>query len=143
MKTFKVLNRNKLPITMEALDVSAANFWGKEIHPKRYASPYTPKDNSIDEEMKEAISANWFDTIRAIAQQGIYTTRNSWDNVIITMAAESIGETIVTETKYMREEVNDEKILRCVKALIGYYEPYVKLIKNWESMGWMLEMVEE
>lgn len=141
MNAFRILDEKGSPITMGYLDKVAATFWNKEIHHKRYAAPYKAKDDSVSERMKETISTNWFDMIgKAIAEQGCHTKHNSWDNVVITMTAEDIGEAIVSQS-YLRDEMSDETLIVCVKNVMYYHKPYVELIREFERRGWTPEQV--
>ena len=99
MNKFQILNKDGKALTMAELDKDAAEFWGKEVHPKHYANPFPDKvadeRASFAERMKieneNALNnvSNWFDIIGwSVANQGNYTT--GWQNVVHTMLAENL-----------------------------------------------------
>lgn len=162
MKGFQLI-KDGVAITMNKVDESAANFWNKQVHDKRYCCPYQKKEApaelsegekfrfNMKEETNEAISASWFDVIgRAIMEQGYYSEMNSWKNVIHTMCCESIGQTILgrdmelPDIKSKGDSIEcDDKIIINLYVIVNYFKPYVELIKHWEKLGWKPRKVEE
>ena len=161
MNAFKILDKNGKALTMGELDKEAAEFWGKEVHPKHYANPFPDKiadeRASFAERMKiERENAwnnnfNWFDIIGwNIANQGNYTY--GWQNVVYTMVTQSLGECLVRlnkdepinlaafvgDTEIHLESSWEEKLY----SIINYYKPFIDLINHWMAKGYMPVKVE-
>ena len=162
MNAFKILDKNGKALTMGKLDKEAAEFWGKEVHPKHYANPFPDKvadeGASFTERMKieneNALNnvSNWFDIIGwNVANQGNYTT--GWQNVVHTMLAKNLGECLVRLNKdepiELAEFVGDKEIhlgdsweIKLFHAL-NYYKPFVDLINHWSAKGYVPVKIEE
>ena len=161
MNKFEILNKEGKAITMAELDKEAAEFWGKEVHPKHYANPFPDKiadeRASFAERMKiERENAwnnnfNWFDIIGwNIANQGTYTY--GWQNVVYTMVTQSLGECLVCLNKdepiKLAEFVGDTEIHlessweEKLYSIINYYKPFIDLINHWMAKGYMPVKVE-
>lgn len=161
MNSFQILNKDGKALTIAKLDKEAAEFWGKEVHPKHYANPFPDKvadeGASFAERMKiereNALnnSSNWFDIIGwNIANQGNYTS--GWQNVVHTMVAESLGECLVNLNKdkpiKLAEFVGDKELhledsweIKLFHTL-NYYKPFVDLINHWMAKGYIPVKVE-
>ena len=162
MNKFQILNKDGKALTMAELDKDAAEFWGKEVHPKHYANPFPDKvadeRASFAERMKieneNALNnvSNWFDIIGwSVANQGNYTT--GWQNVVHTMLAENLGECLVRLNKdkpiELAEFVGDKELhlgdnweIKLYHTL-NYYRPFVALINHWASKGYTPIKIEE
>ena len=161
MNKFEILNKEGKALTMGELDKEAAEFWGKEVHPKHYANPFPDKvadeRASFAERMKiERENAwnnnfNWFDIIGwNIANQGTYTY--GWQNVVYTMVTQTLGECLVRLNKdepiKLAEFVGDTEIHlessweEKLYSTINYYKPFVDLINHWMAKGYMPVKVE-
>lgn len=157
MKKFQILNQDGVALTMSQLDEEAAAFWGKEVHPKNYANPFSevmPKDDSIkariDAEVANARqnSLNWYDIVGyTIANQGNYTT--GWNNVINSLISENLGRAIIGEQFELPEfiQIGDElhlprRIEMRINAVLNYFKPFINLIKHWESKGYTPVSIE-
>lgn len=162
MNKFQILNKDGKALTMAELDKEASKFWGKEVHPKHYANPFSDKvadeGASFAERMKiereNALynSSNWFDIIGwNIANQGNYTS--GWQNVVHTMVAESLGECLINLNKdepiKLAEFVGDKEIhlgdnweIELFHTL-NYYKPFVDLINHWSAKGYTPVKIEE
>lgn len=162
MNKFQILDKNGKALTMAELDKEAAEFWGKEVHPKYYANPFPNKVASEDAPLSEKIriehenalnnGSNWFDIIGwNIANQGNYTT--GWRNVVRTMVAENLGECLVRLNKdkpiELAKFVGDKELhlessweteLYCT---LNYYRPFVDLINHWAAKGYTPVKIEE
>lgn len=162
MNAFKILDKNGKTLTMGELDKEAAEFWGKEVHPKHYANPFLDKKISKDASYSEAIRierenarnnfSNWFDIIGwNIANQGNYTT--GWQNVVHSMITENLGECLVRLNKdepiKLAEFVGKGEIHlgdsweEELYATLNYYKPFVDLINHWMAKGYTPVKVEE
>ena len=161
MNKFQILDKDANALTMAELDKEAAEFWGKEVHPKHYANPFPDKiadeRASFAERMKiERENAwnnnfNWFDIIGwNIANQGTYTY--GWQNVVYTMVTQSLGECLVCLNKdepiKLAEFVGDTEIHlessweEKLYSIINYYKPFIDLINHWMAKGYMPVKVE-
>ena len=161
MNAFKILDKNGKTLTMGELDKEAAEFWGKEVHPKHYANPFTDKKISKDTPYSEAVRierenamnnvSNWFDVIGwNIANQGTYTY--GWHNVVHTMVTEKLGECLVSlrenEPIKIAEFVGDTEIHlessweEALYSTLNYYKPFIDLINHWMAKGYMPVKVE-
>ena len=162
MNAFKILDKNGKALTMGELDKEAAEFWGKEVHPKHYANPFPDKatdegaslSKKIRIESENALNnaSNWFDVIGwNIANQGKYTF--SWRNVAHTMLAENLGECLINlyedEQIKIAEFVGGRELhladsweIKLFHAL-NYYKPFVDLINHWMAKGYTPVKVEE
>ena len=161
MNKFQILDKDAKALTMAELDKEAAEFWGKEVHPKHYANPFPDKvadeRASFAERMKiERENAwnnnfNWFDIIGwNIANQGTYTY--GWQNVVYTMVTQTLGECLVHLNKdepiKLAEFVGDTEIHlessweEKLYATINYYKPFIDLINHWMAKGYMPVKVE-
>ena len=162
MNKFQILNKDGKALTMAELDKEAAEFWGKEAHPKHYANPFPDKVASEDAPLSEKIriehenarnnGLNWFDIIGwNIANQGNYTT--GWRNVVHTMVVENLGECLVNLNKdapiELAEFVGDKELhlgdsweIKLFCAL-NYYKPFVNLINHWAAKGYTPIKIEE
>ena len=162
MNAFKILDKNGKALTMAELDKEAAEFWGKEIHPKHYANPFPDKKAgegaSFAEKMRiERENAlnnahNWLDVIGLnIACQGDYTS--GWQNVVHTMVVQSLGECLVNLHKdkpiKLAEFVGDAEIHlgdsweEELYPTLTYFKPFVDLINHWMAKGYIPVKVEE
>ena len=161
MNAFKILDKNGKALTMGELDKEAAEFWGKEVHPKHYANPFPDKvadeGASLSERMQVQFenarnnACNWFDVIGwNIANQGNYTY--GWQNVVHTMVTQTLGECLVRLNKdepiKLAEFVGDTEIHlessweEALYATLNYYKPFIDLINHWMSKGYMPVKVE-
>ena len=161
MNKFEILNKEGKAITMAELDKEAAEFWGKEVHPKHYANPFPDKKISKDTPYSEAVRierenamnnvSNWFDVIGwNIANQGTYTY--GWHNVVHTMVTEKLGECLVSrrenEPIKIAEFVGDGEIQlessweEALYSTLNYYKPFIDLINHWMAKGYMPVKVE-
>ena len=146
---------------MAELDKEAAEFWGKEVHPKHYANPFPDKKASEDAPLSEKMrikyenaqnnGSNWFDIIGwNIANQGNYTY--GWQNVVHTMVTQSLGECLVRLNKdkpiKLAEFVGDTEMHlessweKELYSIINYYKPFIDLINHWMAKGYMPVKVE-
>ena len=162
MNAFKILDKNGKALTMGELDKEAAEFWGKEIHPKHYANPFPdepiPQDATVLEKIrinhKNALNNahNWFDVIGLnIACQDDYTS--GWQNVVHTMVVQSLGDCLVSLRRdkpiELAEFVGDTEIHlgssweEELYATLNYYKPFVDLINHWMAKGYIPVKVEE
>lgn len=162
MNAFKILDKNGKALTMGKLDKEAAEFWGKEVHPKHYANPFPDKIADEGASLAERIkierdnalhdASNWFDVIGwNIANQGKYTF--SWRNVAHTMLAENLGECLINlyedEQIKIAEFVGGKELhladnweIKLFHAL-NYYKPFVDLINYWAAKGYTPVQIEE
>lgn len=161
MNKFQILDKDANALTMGELDKEAAEFWGKEVHPKHYANPFPEKRASEDAPLSEKMrikyenamnnSSNWFDVIGwNIANQGTYTY--GWHNVVHTMVTEKLGECLVSlrenEPIKLAEFVGDTEIHlessweEELYSIINYYKPFIDLINHWMAKGYMPVKVE-
>ena len=161
MNKFQILDKDAKALTMAELDKEAAEFWGKEVHPKHYANPFPDKKISEDASYSEAVQIerenawnnnfNWFDIIGwNIANQGNYTY--GWQNVVHTMVTQSLGECLVRLNKdepiKLAEFVGDTEIHlessweKELYSIINYYKPFIDLINHWMAKGYMPVKVE-
>ena len=161
MNKFEILDKNAKALTMAELDKEAAEFWGKEVHPKHYANPFPEKKASEDAPLSEKIlierenawnnNFNWFDIIGwNIANQGNYTY--GWQNVVHTMVTQTLGECLVRLNKdepiQLAEFVGDNEIHlessweKELYSIINYYKPFIDLINHWMAKGYMPVKVE-
>lgn len=162
MNAFRILDKDGKALTMAELDKEAAEFWGKEVHPKHYANPFPDKVASEDAPLSEIIriehenarnnSSNWFDIIGwNIANQDKYTF--SWRNVAYTMLAKNLGECLIDlyegEQIKIAEFVGGKELhledsweIKLFYAL-SYYKPFVDLINHWAAKGYTPIMIEE
>ena len=162
MNSFQILDKDGKALTMAELDKEAAEFWGKEVHPKHYANPFpekvADKEASLSEkiqiESKNALNnaSNWFDVIGwNISNQGNYTI--GWQNVVHAMVVENLGECLVSLNKdepiKLAEFVGDKEIhladsweIKLFHAL-NYYKPFVDLINHWMAKGYTPVKIEE
>ena len=157
MNKFEILNKEAKALTMAELDKEAAEFWGKEVHPKHYANPFPEKKASEDAPISEKIrikyenarnnACNWFDVIGwNIANQGTYTY--GWHNVVHTMVTQSLGECLVSlrenEPIKIAEFVGDAEIHlessweKALYSTLNYYKPFIDLINHWMAKGCLL-----
>ena len=162
MNAFKILNKNGKALTMSELDKEAAEFWGKEVHPKHYANPFPDKKVGEGASYSEAVRIerenalnnvhNWFDVIGLnIACQGDYTS--GWQNVVHTMVVQSLGDCLVNLRRdkpiELAEFVGDEEMHlgssweEELYATLNYYKPFVNLINHWMAKGYTPVKVEE
>ena len=161
MNKFQILDKDAKALTIAELDKEAAEFWGKEVHPKHYASPFPEKRASEDAPLSEKMrikyenarnnACNWFDVIGwNIANQGTYTY--GWQNVVHTMVTENLGECLVSlrenEPIKLAEFVGDTEIHlessweKELYSIINYYKPFIDLINHWMAKGYMPVKVE-
>ena len=162
MNAFKILDKNGKALTMGELDKEAAEFWGKEVHPKHYANPFPNKVASENATISEKIKiehenarnngSNWFDIIGwNIANQGNCTT--GWQNVVHTMVVQSLGDCLVSLRRdkpiELAEFVGDTEIHlgnsweEELYSTLSYYKPFVDLINHWMAKGYIPVKVEE
>lgn len=155
MNAFKILDKNGKALTMGELDKEAAEFWGKEVHPKHYANPFPDEPISQDATISEKIRINhknalnnvhnWFDVIGLnIACQGDYTS--GWQNVVHTMVVQSLGDCLVSLRRdkpiELAEFVGDTEMHlgsnweEELYATLNYYKPFVDLINHWMAKGY-------
>lgn len=162
MNAFQILDKDAKALTMTELDKEAAEFWGKEVHPKHYANPFPDKvadegasfaeRMKIEHENARNNGLNWFDIIGwNIANQGNYTT--GWRNVVHTMVVENLGECLVSLNKdepiKLAEFVGDAEIHlgdsweEELYSTLSYYKPFVDLINHWMAKGYIPVKVEQ
>ena len=162
MNAFKILDKNGKALTMGELDKEAAEFWGKEVHPKHYANPFPNKKISKDIPYSEAVRIerenalnnvhNWFDVIGLnIACQDDYTS--GWQNVVHTMVVQSLGDCLVSLRRdkpiELAEFVGDTEIHlgnsweEELYSTLNYYKPFVDLINHWMAKGYIPVKVEQ
>lgn len=98
MASFQILDKTEKAIAINVLDKDACILWGKEVHPKSYASPYIRKEftnpDNLDEDSEKFIrarasfnlkearndTANWYDWIGA---RIAYSEKNpTWESVL-------------------------------------------------------------
>lgn len=138
---FRIIDDHGQAWYLQELDREVAAFWGKEVKPKHWASPYKAKNSSSDETIREMMSMSWYDMIgQAIMNQGYYTTLNTWNNVIHTMMAASIGEEVLEASEY-GADCNSDSIMKSTIATLEFYKPYVNLIKEFDKRGYKPERV--
>lgn len=161
MNKFQILDKDAKALTMAELDKEAAEFWGKEVHPKHYANPFPDKKASKDASYSEKVNIerenawnnnfNWFDIIGwNIANQGTYTY--GWQNVVHTMVTQTLGGCLVRLNKdepiKLAEFVGDNEIHlessweEKLYSIINYYKPFIDLINHWMAKGYMPVKVE-
>ena len=149
MNAFKILDKNGKALTMGELDKEAAEFWGKEVHPKHYANPFPDKKISKDTPYNVH---NWFDVIGLnIACQDDYTS--GWQNVVHTMVVQSLGDCLVSLRRdkpiELAEFVGDTEIHlgnsweEELYSTLNYYKPFVDLINHWMAKGYIPVKVEQ
>lgn len=162
MNSFQILNKDGKALTMGELDKEAAEFWGKEVHPKHYANPFPDKVASegasfaekmrIEHENARNNTCSWFYVIGwNIANQGTYTY--GWQNVVHTMVTENLGECLVSlrenEPIKIAEFVGDTEIHlessweEALYSTLNYYKPFIDLINHWMAKGYTPVMIEE
>lgn len=162
MNSFQILNKDGKALTMGELDKEAAEFWGKEVHPKHYANPFPDKVASegasfaekmrIEHENARNNTCSWFYVIGwNIANQGTYTY--GWQNVVHTMVTENLGECLVSlrenEPIKIAEFVGDTEIHlessweEALYSTLNYYKPFIDLINHWMVKGYTPVMIEE
>jgi hypothetical protein len=133
MNKFQILDEKGKAITINDLDLEAAIFWNKAIHPKSYASP------------EECYGANWFDIIGwNIAYQGHECA--GWANVVATMMATNIGMKFIDLSKEYKDKpvkINTiEETMPKIKDLISFYQPYIELINHWQAKGYQPKQIK-
>lgn len=114
---FQILNSEKSPIEINALDKEACEFWQKEVHPKLYCSP------------NDSPSFNWFDTIGF----NIHCNHANWyrrtdDKITWKAVKESLCLTFIN---VLTDKVED--ITRVREELL---KEHFALIDYWESKGY-------
>lgn len=122
--SFKILDINNNAVAIAELDADAAAFWGKDVHDRQYATPYTPKPNLTMKERFEfhIMNLNWFDKIGWVIHFDKCTT---WEQVRIAL----MGPNMIKEYGY---------------AMVAYtYLPYLSLITYWENNGYTPCPVED
>lgn len=154
---FQIHNAEGKAISIKELDVEAATFWGKEVHPTSYACPQMRKkdESGWNYAMRYV---NWFDVIGwCIHNQG--HACSGWSNVVSTMIAETIGMHFIDTSEGYKERpvpiiefveckelVNGEvksklhlpdKIEEKIYCTLQFYKPYIELINHWQSKGYV------
>lgn len=127
---FEIHDSSGQAVSLNELDKQAAEFWGKEISVKHYASP---SDNH----------QNWFDGIGYIVHsphiKGEITSWKEYKRNVWSMLTEGgfIGD------KYLYGfDMTDEQIAAKVKSTRNYLKPYFDLVDLWESKGYKPKQVE-
>ena len=153
MNAFKILDKNGKALTMGELDKEAAEFWGKEVHPKHYANPFPDKKVGEGASYSEAVRIERENALNNahIACQGDYTS--GWQNVVHTMVVQSLGDCLVNLRRdkpiELAEFVGDTEIHlgnsweEELYATLTYYKPFVDLINHWMAKGYIPVKVEE
>lgn len=122
--SFQILDSNGEAITLSILDEQAAVFWGKDVHPKHYATPN-----------KDMVLGNWFDTIGHMIhspEDKHYTS--GWNNVKCSLW------TCMIKGEYNKSITDLFVVIPEIKASL---KPYYELIDHWESKGYTPKQVNE
>jgi len=128
MSAFKIVDKNDEAIRINKLDEEAAAFWGKEVHPKRYAFPGTSPNN-------------WFDVIGwAIAHQGNYTS--GWKNIALCLF-EDIGAGVLNHGVTNIELTSEEELIKHIRTLKDIYNPFIALMNHWAAKGYKPIQIKE
>ncbi len=160
---FQILNKEDKAISINELDKEAAEFWGQEVDPEHYASPYKKVEftnpNNLEpcseqyirakilhdcKETERTISTNWYDIIGFRIACPLSNWTSGWNNVIHSLCSESIGQAVLTKDFIIPDEFewNDEylslpqDIQLAIFNVLSFMKPYVDLIKYWESKGY-------
>jgi len=121
MNSFKIIDKNGEAVRIKKLDEEAARFWGKEVHPKKYAFPGTSPHN-------------WYDVIGwAIAFQGDYT--KGWKNVALYLLQDT-GISLLNFRAHNVELTSEEDFIKHIRVLREIYEPFIALINYWSDKGY-------
>jgi hypothetical protein len=121
---FQVLDKTGNAIAINELDRQAAEFWGVEVHKKRYACP-----KGYGERM-----TNWFDIVGfAITQQGNYT--RGWKNVALYLL-ESLSERIIDFDKKGIKFIEMDSYTKKVESILEFYKPFFELMTYWDECGY-------
>lgn len=164
--SFQILNENNEAIDIAELDKQACEFWGKEIHPKSYATPTSPrKDGESELDFAFRTLGNWFDVIGwSIHNQGHKCA--GWSNIVATMMVSSLGMKFIDTSKgyndrpvkvaeFEKQTIYDldgnEKITYHLSdelemdifGVLQYYKPYIALINHWKSKGYIPKQIKE
>lgn len=122
--SFQILDSNGEAFSMRDLDIEAATFWGKDVHPKHYATPH-----------KDMVLGNWFDTIGHMIhspEDKLYT--RGWANVKCSLWTCSI------KSEY---NTSEEDLLKLIPVIKESLKPYYDLIDHWDSKGYTPKQVNE
>jgi len=146
MNSFQILDKENNPVQLNELDKIAAEFWGKEVQKKSYASPYKKrKDESNFEFSFRESAGNWFDVLGwAIANQGNYTS--GWTNVIMYLT-QDLHLKMFKDTKdgsvdlygfvtkdgqmHLEDEVEEQ-----IYGFLYWVKPYIALANHFNSLGY-------
>lgn len=156
--SFQIHDSNNQPIPMNNLDAEAAAFWGKEVHPTKYAEPSEPKKENEDEvSYYMRTMANWFDVI-GYNIHSQYSWCSGWANVVANMlnsihmhfidTSEGYKDRPVKVAEFVKYTNNkdsdepthvmhlDDTLETKIYATLMFYKPYIALINHWQSKGY-------
>lgn len=136
---FQIKNKEGEAITIKELDKEAAEFWGKEVHPKWYANPVKPRDgeSSIDT-MRREMSTNWFDCIGYQIHKPSNEDYQGWDGVKRSLWS------LHSSNWYNKIMVwSEEEALIYLAVVKEHIQPYYELIDYWQSKGYEPYKVED
>lgn len=138
MNAFQILDGDNKAISINLLDKEAAEFWGKEVHPKQYANPAKPREaneNEIDF-LRRSMLGNWFDIIGYQIANPLVEWTSGWNNVKCTLMS------IALVDLYKHFEDMDKTLVH-IHAAWEYNKPYFELIDHWESKGYQPKQIKE
>lgn len=135
--SFRITNANGDALSMKELDQQAAQFWGKEVDPKYYATPFLMKDGMTSMQKAQVrVSGNWFDTIGWNIHHPSSNWTSGWDNIKASMW--SVSSTSLYEFLNKPEQMSTQ-----IEGIADYIKPYFALIDHWSSLGYIPVQVKE
>lgn len=128
---FKNIESGKI-YTLNEIDAIAAEFWGKEIHPREYAYPGVPKDNGIHK-------PNWFDMLGHPIEDLQYFISHDAENRIIYKRSNKQREAEFEMQEVASLMLNDatrycdsaEDMLK----MANFIKPYIELCFHLKSLN--------
>lgn len=134
---FQILNTNKEALSINQLDVEAANFWNKPVHPKQYANPFIPTEGMSEmDRIKGEMVSNWFDIIGYYIHHPFVEYSSGWANVKCSLYALHLCN-MWSGIKPDRDRPIEHQKAYLEYVATEHLKPYFDLINHWEDKGYI------
>lgn len=128
---FKNIESDKI-YTLNEIDAIAADFWGKEIHPKEYAYPDKPLEYDIHK-------PNWFDMLGHPIEDLQFFTYKDEENRLIYKRSKKPREAEFDMVEIASLMLNDatrySESVEAMYKMLEFIKPYVELCYHLKSLN--------
>jgi hypothetical protein len=128
---FKNIESGKI-YTLNEIDAIAADFWGKEVHPKKYAYPDEPLEYGIHK-------PNWFDTLGHPIEDLQFFVYKDEENRLIYKRSKTQREAEFDMVEVASLLLNDatrySKSVESMYKTLEFIKPYIELCYHLKSLN--------